>query len=735
MERRRVAIWLVAAVLAAAPLTVRHGAAQEGYAIDGEKITVGAADQWEKWLFPVGTLDIGEQVVRPHYVSRDLNACLDVGRYPLGAPAEEKEGGIVQAGSNEATADRILDGDPATYWEPDVNENPGNWFVVVDLGRLVSATRLVLRFAEDSDPFYQFRVLVADGDATLGASANLAYHLVGRTERPNVHQREFTFEMAPYQSHDSALTTDEVRFVQVIMTDSRRGKAEEVADLAAYEALPPVQQGDVEHLGRSRTGREWVVTEAVYALLEPSQQGPIRYYRREQPRLAELEVWTLGENVALGLLLRGGRITSQGTGMGKTVDGDYHAYYNFKGGFNEERPDNERRLQFDLGGFYWIDRVQILGWPGLSRLGLYLAKISDGSLAPDGSLAWTQVADRMALRYPPLWQEVRFDLSKVRFVIFDYLLDVHNRYNGIAELHVFGEGYQPEVVLESPLMDLGNSRNLTTLHWDGDTPAGTRVEVATRTGDLVKTVTHYYRKDGTEISQKDWEKTIKPLRGPTSEEVVVDDDNWSSWSKPHEASGEQITSPSPRRFVKAQVKLVSDDPDVSAQIRRLELHFSEPWVDRALGEMHPVEVSALAEETELTFFVRPDRGFTDPGVDEVLLVSSGRDSLKLAAVRLGAPEDFAPDGGGQEVDLAGVTVKATAPESLWVQLTEPVPRNQVVAVDVSTVLFGHALAFTGRVGNRTNPGAWQRVEAGDAAPQIDGSSPPGIGLIPCRACC
>ena len=54
--------------------------------MDDEKIVTNTPDQWEEWLFPLGTLDISESGVRSHYVPRELNASLDAGRFPLGVP-------------------------------------------------------------------------------------------------------------------------------------------------------------------------------------------------------------------------------------------------------------------------------------------------------------------------------------------------------------------------------------------------------------------------------------------------------------------------------------------------------------------------------------------------------------------------------------------------------------------------------------------------------------------------
>ena len=46
---------------------------------------------------------------------------------------------------------------------------------------------------------------------------------------------------------------------------------------------------------REATGVEREVSEAEYeAIREDRFKGPIRYYRSERPRLAEVEVWTVG---------------------------------------------------------------------------------------------------------------------------------------------------------------------------------------------------------------------------------------------------------------------------------------------------------------------------------------------------------------------------------------------------------------------------------------------------------
>ena len=57
-------------------------------------------------------------------------------------------GGISRVDSNALEAPGVLDGDENTGWGPDLDERAEDWFVEVDLGRVVSAHRVHLIFSE-----------------------------------------------------------------------------------------------------------------------------------------------------------------------------------------------------------------------------------------------------------------------------------------------------------------------------------------------------------------------------------------------------------------------------------------------------------------------------------------------------------------------------------------------------------------------------------------------------------
>ena len=73
-------------------------------------------------------------------------------------------GGIRNAGSNLNTARLAIDGDPATGWAPDPEANPDEWFIEIDLGRAVSAKSVTLVFDAQAAPFALFDLLLSTGE-------------------------------------------------------------------------------------------------------------------------------------------------------------------------------------------------------------------------------------------------------------------------------------------------------------------------------------------------------------------------------------------------------------------------------------------------------------------------------------------------------------------------------------------------------------------------------------------
>ena len=293
--------------------------AQSGYRITADQVVVDRRTHWQSWNFPPGVLDLGSSgTVQPRSLRRDINAVGDIvanlqARPPDGLKKDPEDIVLADAilggaRSNVAGVENLFDGDMTTYWEPDPPTEEldlgTQWWFIVDLGRLVMAKKLVLKFVAEElgDPFLQFDLLASQGNIPKGnqRSPTPEFTTILRTLKPNKEQR--VFELVTNSEPTFAGTG--MRFLQIIITGSDFDRGREVSP-AQYEALPASDQGAIEFYKRQTDGSETVVAPEIYELLTAEQQGPIRYFQRERPRLAELEVWTEGDEILTGRWLGG----------------------------------------------------------------------------------------------------------------------------------------------------------------------------------------------------------------------------------------------------------------------------------------------------------------------------------------------------------------------------------------------------------------------------------------------
>ncbi len=766
---RIISFYTALLVLAAATGLTAQGRA---YRIAGDELVVDRRSLWQNWSFPEETLELSPSgEVRPLALRKDINAVPEIVRYlrlhpPPHLKNKEPEditlADAVQAGSNPRDAVNVLDGDPTTYWEPDLTDAPpvelgARWWLMVDLGRNVIAKRLVLRFAEEElgDPFLQFDVLVSNGERppSAAASKHPFFATVYRTLRPNKDVRvlDLTFEdvytdsivgEAPLAAILPPSTVDRnhsvqaprelagasLRYVMVVVRDSDFDRGRLVSP-EAYAALPEDDKGAVVHHKLQRDGRlTELLSEADYLRLPAGQQGEILHYRKERPRLADIEVWTEGDNVLPAIYKRGGEISGNANlNYGRLVDG-------FVGSFTEVNLGKEGYVLFDLGATFWLDAYRLMYGGVTNRerrsFNSYDLEASDGSLNPDGTLKFKTVARRIQKFRRKDFEVHDFDLVKTRFfrLVFD-LGFTHEQPHTAApgEIYLYGRGYIAEVRMESGLVELGARRNLLSMSWEADTPPGTRISIQTRAGNELREVLHYYKADGTEISEKAYNNPslLPSLKGDIVAEMVAGDD-WSGWSQPYEdASGSPFLSPSPREFLNIAATLVSEDPDLHPTLRSLRLRFSNPVAQGLLAEVTPTRVDSLGVPRDFSLFLRPEFDNRDPGFDELLLRTPPDMSLEFAGLYAGTAEEF--DGGGGT--LVDVEVMPTDPDSLRLSFPIVEPGGiEVLRLDFRTALFTIGAQLQAAV-KRTRDGedAWQRVDPGDALASVDSEAITLIG--------
>ena len=743
----------------------------------GRQIVADTPEHWEHWLFPVGTVEVLPSGVQPRRWTMDTDARDRIVDFLRERPPEHLAGkapeeidllDAVAAGSNREGVLGILDGDAATFWEPvplpEGADIPSRWWFTLDLGRAVVLNRIVLRFVDEDlgDPFLLFDVLTSDGQKPIStiAGESLEYLPVLRLFTPNTTRRLFEIDFSEVPDNARTMVA---RYVQVIVRGSRLGRGVEV-DAETYRELPGEDRGAVEFTKRLSDGQLLAVPEENYLLVPEERRGPIRHYRRERPRLAELEVWEEGEDLARRLLERGGSVATQPpseAAPGDMLDGDVLTAFPL-----QVQKALVPEVVVDLGSSFWISSLRILmnlrGAGHNYTFGNFQLDFSDGSRQVDGSPNWVTgkrieqvpVAKLRGRRgeggrfyevHRTQMEAERHSFAaplQARYFRIVYERGVNIVNFPITELQMYGDGFQPRVSLESPLIDQGGARTLTSIEWDADTPPGTRVFLQTRTSSTKSEVNHYFNGLGEEVTAERYDKLKEPnpkvelppntLRGDIVIEEVMGSDA-SSWSEPYRVSGSRITSPSPRNFVQMRATLVSDSPEAAAALRSVRLKYSEPLAERFLGEVTPARVESLAVDWPFSLYVRPDFGRGNPGLDGLLLTAPDGMSLEgFSRILAGAEQDLLAEGGlSSPFAIDGAVRLDTSEDSLLVAfpLIEPEEGIEVLRLDFTGRLFsvgGQVQAFARFAGGGET--VWQQVDGGDAARGVDSNSLVVVGV-------
>lgn len=732
-------------------LLLGHGEAvaqTAGYRLLADQVLVRSRTDWQNWEFAPGTLQISARGdVRPRRLERNKNAATEIvellrldppealkNREPASITLDD----AIEAGSNPNDVSAVLDGRMDTYWEPapprEGVDLASQWWFVVDLGELTFVRKIVLRFGEEEeeqgDPFLLFDVLVSDGTLPRGSTDEslLRFKTVLRTLVANKSQRSFEIDFESVPEVEGELA----RVVKVVVTGSDLDRGREVAK-AVYDGLSAADRGAIDYLKLQPDGSQTQVDESVYALLDAERQGDIRHFRRERPRLAELEVWKEGDNVMRGVLNRGGSATSTGTSIatGFVVDGsiDTFSFLEFV------RLDME--LLFDLGAHFWIDAHRLIfnntKSASSSSFPSYQIDFSDGSLAPDGTLKWLNAVEREQTPTGGVNVEGNsFESVKARFFRTRWL-DTGGASN-LAEIQLFGQGYQPEVVLESPMIVLGASRNLLSVDWQADEPEGTQLLIQTRTGNETEDIFRYFDRDGEEVTKQFYHEKLRSFTRGDSIPAQIPGSDWSGWSQPYaDPTGSAVTSPSPRRFLQVRATLLSDAPDTSAALSLLRLRFGGPVAQQLVGEIDPPQVDSLGVETAFSLYFRPSFERSDHGFDQLLLVAPGDIGLTFDGLYSGVEDDFAVDPDLDRLRVDTASLIQTAPDSLYLEfspVTPTVGAARILRLDFRTILFSSGTALQLALQHSLEgPGVWQRVDGGDAVSFVDGNTTTVVGSL------
>ena len=741
--------------------------AQRGYQLSGDEVVVDLAQHWRQWTIPAHLAHIDEAgsvrtrqlrtvynvledrtLRRPIIINTDdprigtIDSTMqfDVFGEPIRNTLNELvfdywvRPGISRVGSNPQLADRILDGDPTTFWEPDPRDPIEQWWIEVDLGRAVPVERLKLQFVDEElgDPFLQFIMLLSRRQSALLHEPNsrIGFQLFIPQDAPSTTQREYIFESehtSPELPLASGVVSDRlliearkpspewtgksIETIRIVVTDTRGGRAEQITQ-EAWEGLSVEERGDVVYFARDVAGREEPVDEATYQALAAERQGRQDYYRRELPRLAEVEAWGWGDNIGINLVKNGGSLalTTPGKNPLTAFDGDDATSYSHQ----TRNPLNPggNVLTVDIGGAVWLEQVRLTG----SGMRGYIMRASAGGRDVRGGLKWQRISpaerEYSVAEALPRGDSGRFSSIvdpqdpplKVRLldmIVFAHFppgfvggrsesgagqgILVNAFWSTISEIMLFSSRPPAEVVLESDLIELPGLVALGAVHWDADTPLGTDVEIRTRTGDQLLQQIRYFDKTGNSKTADEYRTLAGFLKGPSDTTVVVGP-GWSAWSQQYRQSGELASSPSLRRFMQVQVRLKNDGGQHVPELHRLSVGLQQPVVQGLRAEVWPTAVEAGVLDT-FALFVQPDflaqpANMRSLGFDEVRVRAEPGLDLRLVDVALGTEAElasktpfqrFTRGGDGRLVDAQGAELAVHAEgDSLWLRFPETV---------------------------------------------------------------
>ena len=645
---------------------------------------VNRKSQWQSWTYPAGTLEFGRSgTVSPVEFMGSHNAALNASEFTHAlVSGQQVPGGAWKAGSNLATASNINDGNQDTYWQPDPEAPLEQWWVELDLGRAVMVTQIRLIFPNEDGarPFSEFRVYGSEGRRVTRQDI-FSFHLIGGTTKP-IEESLVTYDVDPL-----------VREVRRTRDDGAGIGTTEVNRIATYDLLQYIR----------------ILVDAKTA----------------DAALAEIEVYTPGENIAMGTLDRGGTIKERaGRGFAfKMADGDANTDW----GARRERNQDAIAWDWDLGALFWVNRVvlrtsdfllsTLTYGSNLPQIRTHNLSVSDGSQTLTGAIDYDEIFEGNAgallastAEFPGQVSYL-FSPRAVRFLAAEWLssgsgvqgalgLAFESQSGFLVETLIYPVGHVAQVEMNSDFIDLGqifgdgNVKVINTLSWDAELPPGAYIRARTRSGNSLQKINSYFRKDGAEVSAEQYEQMPKVLRGELQTTIGTDDD-WSEWSNFYQQSGEQFLSPSPRRYVQIQLILGSTDPYTTPTVSSLTIEFTDAFLAGVQGEIQPRTAEPGIGQL-FAYKINPLPELRDRGFDRILILTPSPANERDLTITID----------GQTTDPQAVQIEQ---DSLLVILPRTVRREEV-ELSFYTTLKDNATVIDAFVGNGRQAGIWQLVD-------------------------
>ena len=177
-----------------------------------------------------------------------------------------------------------------------------------------------------------------------------------------------------------------------------------------------------------------------------------------------------------------------------------------------------------------------------------------------------------------------------------------------------------------------------------------------------------------------------------------------------------------------RARLLSSDPQAGATLEAVRLNFVEPVAAQLQGEVVPAVVEALGVEQEFSLFVKiGDQA--DP-FDDILLEAPGSIRLQFGQLLVGRESEWETEDVRRVAD-SELRIMSTDPDSLWVQVDEPVLPGSadLIELQFTSALYAPGAVLAALLGNSSRADSWQRVDAGDATALAAGDGMVVVGPI------
>ena len=321
--------------------------------IDAGTLLINSQGQWQQWTFPQGVLSLSaDGSVALRRFRRDIDAVADAAEFfHPNAKGKEVQGGIRGAGTHVDQAVHILDGAATTWWQPSQEAPLDDWWIEIDLGRLVQAKKIRLTFPdiEGARPLREFSVFVTEGTPFLTGQDVFRYDRVGGTTQPS---RETVIEY----------------------------------DLATPE------------LGNA-TG-QYLATSDTLEYMSIQYVRVVAHAKSLDAALAAVEVEAIGDNIAPGTIERGGVIRTgrDPRTIAHIMDGTAATWWTLTSRGDLDWRDKGDWFEWDLGATFWIDQLTMVEPPpGFATLGVNSYRNQSGFelLTSDGTPIPTQGEERL----------------------------------------------------------------------------------------------------------------------------------------------------------------------------------------------------------------------------------------------------------------------------------------------------------------------------------------------------